>query len=107
MLPVRSRTSSEHSDGEEDYERELEELFEEVKSMIVAGKKDDAAELLRANYEAVKERVNAGAEGMEEAALIDVLALGYMALGDLKLVGSLLGMVSSLFPCTLNDMFVM
>lgn len=65
--------------------------------MIATGNKNDAEDLLRANYEAVKERMNAGARGMEEAALIDVIALGYMVLGDLKFVASLLCMVSSSF----------
>lgn len=72
----------------------MQELFDEVKKMITMGNKDDAAYLLQANYEAVKERMNAGTKGMEEAALIDIIALGYMALGDLKFVSSLLGMVS-------------
>ena len=93
----RSKTSfdgSNSSDGKKGFERELQELFDEVKMMIATGNKNDAADLLRANYEAVKERMNAGARSMEEAALIDVIALGYIALGDLKFVGSLLGMVS-------------
>ena len=69
--------------------------------MITMGNKNDARDLLQANYEAVKERINAGAKDMEEAAVIDVIALGYMALGDLKCVCSLLGMVSfsSLLYC--------
>lgn len=83
--------------GEENFERQLQELFDEVKTMIATGNKNDAEDLLRANYEAVKERMNAGARGMEEAALIDVIALGYMVLGDLKFVASVLRMVSSSF----------
>ncbi|PON81247.1 N-terminal acetyltransferase A, auxiliary subunit [Trema orientale] len=102
----RSKTSfdgSKAADGEDGFERELQELFDEVKMMISMGNKSDAADLLRANYEAVKERVNAGARGMEEAALIDVIALGYMALGDLKLVGSLLGMFSEVVNSLKDD----
>ncbi|XP_062120075.1 uncharacterized protein LOC133834472 [Humulus lupulus] len=92
----RSNTSSHRgnpADGELGFERELQEFFDEVKMMITMGNKNDAADLLRANYEAVKERMNAGARGMEEAALIDIIALGYMALGDLKFVGTLLRML--------------
>jgi len=74
-------------------ERELEELFDEVKRMIRMGNKSDAIDLLTANYEAVKESLNAGTKGIEEAAILDVIALGYMAVGDLKFVGSLLDMV--------------
>ncbi|MCI65290.1 kinesin light chain, partial [Trifolium medium] len=55
--------------------------------MIKMGKKNDAIDLLNANYEMVKERLNAGTKGIEEAAILDVLALGYMAVGDLKSVG--------------------
>ncbi|KAF4380368.1 hypothetical protein F8388_024661 [Cannabis sativa] len=92
----RSSKSSERgntADGELGFERELQEFFDEVKMMITMGNKNDAADLLRANYEAVKERINAGARGMEEAALIDIIALGYMALGELKFVGTLLRML--------------
>lgn len=78
-------------------ERELEELFDEVKRMIRMGNKNDAIDLLTANYEVVKERLNAGTKGIEEAAILDVIALGYMAVGDLKFVGSLLDMVFSPF----------
>jgi hypothetical protein len=77
----------------------LEELFGEVKKMIKMGKKSDAIDLLNANYEMVKERLNAGTKGIEEAAVLDILALGYMAVGDLKYVGYLLNSV--LFSSTL------
>ncbi|KAL0317986.1 UNVERIFIED_CONTAM: hypothetical protein Sangu_2212900 [Sesamum angustifolium] len=71
-------------------EGQLQELFDEVKTMIKLGKKDDAVDLLQANYEAVKEQVESGAQGIEEAAVLDVIALGYMALGDLRTVRSLM-----------------
>ncbi|KAL2226944.1 UNVERIFIED_CONTAM: hypothetical protein Sindi_2053100 [Sesamum indicum] len=71
-------------------EGQLQELFDEVKTMIKLGKKDDAVDLLQANYEAVKEQVESGARGIEEAAILDVIALGYMALGDLRTVRSLM-----------------
>lgn len=77
----------------------MEELFGEVKKMIKMGKKNDAIDLLNANSEMVKERLNAGTKGIDEAAILDVLALGYVAVGDLKSVGSLLNLV--LFSSTL------
>uniref|UniRef100_A0A7N2MFF5 Uncharacterized protein n=1 Tax=Quercus lobata TaxID=97700 RepID=A0A7N2MFF5_QUELO len=52
--------------------------------MIMKGNKSNAIDLLKANYEAVKEQMNAGTKGIEEAALLDVIALGYMAVGDSK-----------------------
>lgn len=84
------------------FERQLEELFDEVKRMIMMGNKNDAIDLLQANYEAVKERINAGARGMEEAAVLDIVALGYMAVGDLKVVGTLMEMVKFFLPFTLH-----
>lgn len=85
--------SSKAVDDVKNFERQLEELFDEVKRMIMVGNKKDAMDLLEANYEAVNERINAGARGLEEAAVLDVIALGYMAVGDFKFVGTLLEMV--------------
>lgn len=75
------------------FESELEELFDQVKRMIRMGNKNDAIDLLNANYEMVKERLNANTKGIEEAAILDVLALGYLAVGDFKFVASLLNVV--------------
>ncbi|KAK6936663.1 MalT-like TPR region [Dillenia turbinata] len=71
-------------------ESQLQELFNEVKLLIKSGKRNDAMDLLQANYDAVKEQIDAGAKGIEEAAMLDIIALGYVALGDLKFVFSLL-----------------
>lgn len=71
----------------------MEELFGEVKKMIKMGKKNDAIDLLNANYEMVKERLSVGTKGIEEAAILDILALGYIAVGDLKFVAYLLNLV--------------
>ncbi|XP_024029789.1 LOW QUALITY PROTEIN: uncharacterized protein LOC112094053 [Morus notabilis] len=97
------QSTSKPEDGGEDFERELQELFDEVKAMITMGNKQDAEDLLRANYGAVEERMNAGSRGMEEAALIDVIALGFMALGDLKIVASLLGMLTEVVDSLTDD----
>ncbi|XP_061375686.1 uncharacterized protein LOC133317810 isoform X2 [Gastrolobium bilobum] len=85
------------------FEGELEELFDEVKRMIRTGNKNDAVDLLNANYELVKERLNAGAKGIEEAAALDILALGYMAVGDFKFVGSLLNMMKEVIDTLKED----
>lgn len=81
------------SSNDDGLEGQLQELFKEVKSMIKLGKNNDAIDLLHANYEAVKEQVDSGAQGIEEAAILDVIALGYMALGDLRTVRSLMDVV--------------
>jgi hypothetical protein len=78
----------------EEFEMELQELFNEVKSMVKIGKESDAMDLLRANYVAVKEELDSGLKGIEQAAVLDIIALGYMAVGDLKPVPALLDMVS-------------
>lgn len=76
-----------------DLEEQLQELFSEVKTLIKLGKNDDAVDMLQANYEAVREQVDSGIQGIEEAAILDVIALGFMALGDLKTVASLIDLV--------------
>ncbi|XP_073032745.1 uncharacterized protein [Primulina eburnea] len=76
-----------------DLEKQLQDFFSDVKAMIKMGKEEDAVDLLQANYEAVKAQVDSGDQGIEEAALLDVIALGYMALGDLRTVGSLMNLL--------------
>ncbi|XP_034202268.1 nephrocystin-3 isoform X4 [Prunus dulcis] len=102
-----SVTSFQHSsdklDGMKDFERELQELFDEVKMMIMMGNQNDAIDLLQANYEAVKERMNAGVRGIEEAATIDIIALGYMAIGDVKFVNALLDMLNEVVDSLKDD----
>ncbi|CAK8567609.1 unnamed protein product [Lathyrus sativus] len=84
------------------FEKDLEELFGEVKKMIKMGKKNDAVDLLNANYEMVKERLSIGTKGIEEAAILDILALGYIAVGDLKFVAYLLNLLKEVVD-TLKD----
>ncbi|XP_047317428.1 nephrocystin-3 [Impatiens glandulifera] len=79
-----------------DFEKQLEELFYEVKSMIKMGKEQDAACLLQANHVALKEQMDEGARGIEEAAILVVIALGYMAIGDIKMVRSQMNMLSGI-----------
>lgn len=74
-------------------EEQLRDLFNEVHAMIRIGKENEARDLLLANFEAVKEQIDAGLKGIEEAAILDVTALGYMALGDIRTVKPLLDVV--------------
>lgn len=84
----------------------LEELFSEIKSMISLGNKSDALDLLEANYEAVKEQMVAGRKSIEEAAILDVIALGYMAIEDFKMVDIIMNMVgTTLFFITKKHFF--
>ncbi|KAK8685128.1 hypothetical protein V6N13_041136 [Hibiscus sabdariffa] len=95
--------ASDSSDGVRDFERQIQELFNEVKSLIKTGNHKDAIDLLQANYEGVKEQMNAGSKGMEEAAILDVIALGYMAVGNFKFVRSLLDVISEIIDDQKDD----
>ncbi|KAK4734724.1 hypothetical protein R3W88_008985 [Solanum pinnatisectum] len=75
-------------------EEQLRDLFNKVHAMIRIGKENEARDLLLANFEAVKEQIDAGHKGIEEAAVLDVTALGYMALGDIRTVKPLLDVLS-------------
>ncbi|XAR52195.1 hypothetical protein NMG60_11020132 [Bertholletia excelsa] len=86
-----------------DFERQLQELFSEVKNLIRVGSKDDAINLLQANYESVKEQIATGARGIEEAAILDVLALGYIATGDFKRLSSLLDVLDDVVGYLKDD----
>ena len=80
---------------DKDLELMLQELFDEIKSMIMMGNNNDVLDLLEANYESVKQQIDAGDKGIEQAAILDVIALGYVAMGDLKMVEFLLNLVIS------------
>ncbi|KAK8709272.1 hypothetical protein V6N13_060295 [Hibiscus sabdariffa] len=86
-----------------EFERQIQELFNEVKTLIKTGNHKDAIDLLQANYEGVKEQMNDGSKGMEEAAILDVIALGYMAVGNFKFVRSLLDVISEIIDDQKDD----
>ncbi|KAI3990737.1 hypothetical protein MKX01_023037, partial [Papaver californicum] len=76
-----------------DLERQLQEYFMKVKSLIKVGNLAGAIDLLRANYNAVKKQIDTGVKGIEKAAMLDVIALGFIAVGDLEYVEYLLEMI--------------
>lgn len=92
-----------------EFERQLQDFFVEIKSQLEMGNKDDAIDLLRANYESVREQIEDGLRSIEQAATLDIIALGYMGVGDFKLVEHLLDMVIFLhfpkhhFPISLDS----
>ncbi|GLT48255.1 hypothetical protein SLA2020_218900 [Shorea laevis] len=95
--------SSNPFDGMSDFERQLQELFNKIRTMILKGDKSDAIDLLQANYEAVKEQMNTGSKGIEEAAILDIIALGYTLIGDLKFVRSLLSTMNGVVDIQKDD----
>lgn len=95
--------SSTPMDDVNDFERQLQAFFNEVKSMLISGNKDGAIDLLQANYLAVKEQIDEGAKGMEQAAILDIVALGYMGVGDFKFVESILERLHELVQSVHDD----
>ncbi|KAJ7522419.1 hypothetical protein O6H91_18G009800 [Diphasiastrum complanatum] len=65
-------------------EEQLQELYEEVSKMIEEGDDDTARALVEANYDALAEQLESGADGIEQAAMLDVLAQLRMELRDFK-----------------------
>ncbi|KAG9447847.1 hypothetical protein H6P81_013975 [Aristolochia fimbriata] len=104
----RPYTSHNHSstptkDDVTDFENQLQELFNEIKTLLAEGNNASAKDLLQANFMAVKDQIDAGVRGMEQAATLDVIALGYMATGDFKSVESLLEMIQEIVGSLHND----
>ncbi|XP_073110514.1 uncharacterized protein [Elaeis guineensis] len=89
-------------DDMEDFERQIQDFFIEVRTKLEMGNKEDAVDLLQANYEVVKEQIDEGAKGVEQAAILDVIALGYTGVGNLKVVEHLLDMLNNIV-CALRD----
>ncbi|KAG1335002.1 putative Bidirectional sugar transporter SWEET4 [Cocos nucifera] len=88
--------SNANMDDMEDFERQIQDFFIEVRTKLEMGNKEDAIDLLQANYEVVKEQIDDGAKGVEQAAILDVIALGYMGVGNLKFVEHLLDMLNDI-----------
>ncbi|KAI3866818.1 hypothetical protein MKW92_050403 [Papaver armeniacum] len=99
MLPG----SSNSIDAMNDLETQLHEYFMKVKSLIKAGNLVGAIDLLRANYNAVKKQIDTGVKGIEQAAMLDVIALGFMAVGDLEYVEYLLEMLNEIVVTLKNE----
>ncbi|BBN15536.1 hypothetical protein MPTK1_6g20350 [Marchantia polymorpha subsp. ruderalis] len=71
-------------------EKQLEELYEEVGRMIEEGDEGSAREVIEANYEALLEQLEEGIRGVEQAAMLDILAQLYMNMGDYECADVLL-----------------
>ncbi|CAN0921394.1 nphp3, partial [Linum grandiflorum] len=69
---------SNQSDRADNFLVQLEELFDEIKLMIKMGRKRNARDLLQANYELVKEQIAGGVKGIQQAATLDIVALGHL-----------------------------
>ena len=106
---VRSKSYFEHTskftgcmDANGLFLREMEDFVDNVKALIMAGNEGDAEVLIRAKYEAVKEKVNAGGKSIKEALAIAAVGMAYIELGNWESVKSIVGMVSSFLSCTVT-----
>ncbi|XP_031499556.1 uncharacterized protein LOC116263877 isoform X2 [Nymphaea colorata] len=70
-----------HIDDNHELEDQLDAFFKEVKTQFELGNEDVAVMLLEANHERVKEDLDSGVRGIEQAAILDVIALAYMGIG--------------------------
>ncbi|WOL00932.1 hypothetical protein Cni_G09645 [Canna indica] len=87
----------------ENFERQLNDFFLQVKTKLEKGNKDDVVCLLKENYEAVMEQIDGGFTGIEQAAVIDTLALGYMGAGDFKTIEHLLNLLKDIVGALHDD----
>ncbi|WOL20004.1 hypothetical protein Cni_G28806 [Canna indica] len=85
------------------FERQLNDFFLQVKTKLEKGNKDDVVYLLKTNYEAVKEQINGGFKGIEQATVIDTLALGYMGARDFKTIEHLLNLLKDIVGALHDD----
>jgi hypothetical protein len=76
---------------------QLQELYEEVKRIIDNGDVESARDIIDANYDALREQLELGVEGIEHAAMLDILAQLRLTLGDFEEAEHLLLEVSFLF----------
>ncbi|CAO2838599.1 unnamed protein product [Amaranthus hypochondriacus] len=74
----------------------IRELGAVLVFFISKGQRSDAIDLLQANHQAVQEQLDTGCSGIEEAAILDIIALGYIALGNTKMVESLLDVMNNI-----------
>lgn len=77
-------------------EDQLQDLYGEVLKMIEEGDEDTARDMIEANYEMIVEDREAGEQGLEHVAMMDILAQLRMSLGDFEEAEYLLDQVSSL-----------
>lgn len=77
-------------------EDQLHELFIQVQQIIETGDEGTALELINANYEAVTEQLEMGVKGVEQAAMLDILAQLHMSLCDFKVTENLLEQIKEI-----------
>ncbi|KAH9548289.1 hypothetical protein CY35_11G080700 [Sphagnum magellanicum] len=80
--PVKMSEMRKQVDGVTELEEQLQELYAEVNRMIEERDEDTARALIEANYESLIEQCEPGGQGVEHAAMLDILAQLRLTLGD-------------------------
>lgn len=91
-----SDDQKQYSNEVSELEGQLRELFNVVEQMIKTGDEGTARELIEANYEAVTEQLEMGVKGVEQAAMLVILAQLNMSLCEFTFAEHLLEQVYSL-----------
>eukprot|EP00249_Psilotum_nudum_P007492 c20602_g1_i2 orf=156-1889(-) len=68
----------------EEYTEQLQEFHGRVEQMIEKGDEETARILIEANYEALKEQLEQGVDGVEQAVMLDILAQLCMSLQNFE-----------------------
>ncbi|KAH8970073.1 hypothetical protein BDL97_02G068500 [Sphagnum fallax] len=76
--------------GITEIEKQLHQLYEEMNRMIEKGDQATANDMIEAKYKAVQGQFESGIQGMEQAAMLDMLAQLRMSLGQAEEVACLL-----------------
>lgn len=75
---------------------QLHELFIQVQQIIETGDEETARELIDANHEAVTEQLEMGVKGVEQAAMLDILAQLHLSLCDFQATEDLLEQIKEI-----------
>ena len=75
-----------------------EELYRYVTELIEEGDKDTAHEMIEANHELIVDQLESGYQGMEQVAMLDILAQLRMSSREIEEVEFLLEQVFSYRP---------
>jgi hypothetical protein len=81
--------------GMTEIEKQLHQLYEEMNRMIEEGDQATANDMIEAKYKVVKGQFESGIQGMEQAAMLDMLAQLRMSLGEAEEAARLLSEVCS------------
>lgn len=100
--PIKVRELRVLMDGVTNLEENLQELYTEVNRIIEEGDTETAREIVDANYEALLSQLGDEAAGIEQAAMLDILAQLCLSLGDYDEAEQLLSQVGEI--CTTSYM---